>query len=152
MTKKKKKKYSHFQTGTTNNKKLFQISNQTILTISGSYYQKLLHTFSYFVSNNTYNFRKLLPNKSKHIFRASIKHSWHTQRVTKVHTPPEIKKYRHFQSITSERYYKLFIMKQYWDIQRVFGGKQYYISTWAGAQKNWYLAPAGGQNTKKDLW
>ena len=31
---------------------------------------------------NTHTFRELLPNKSKHIFRAHIKHYWQFQGVT----------------------------------------------------------------------
>ena len=80
---KKKKKYSHFQTVTTNNSKhsfrfhikqhwqsqgvttnwyytLFQSSYQIILTLSWSYYQ----------------------TRFKHIFRVHIKHYWRFQTVT----------------------------------------------------------------------
>ena len=42
----------------------------------------IIHTFSEFISNNTYTFSELLPNKSKHIFRVHIKNYWHFQGVT----------------------------------------------------------------------
>ena len=41
-----------------------------------------LNTFSEFISNNTHTFRKLLTNKSKHIFRVHIKHYWQLEGVT----------------------------------------------------------------------
>ena len=59
---KKIKKYSHFQTITLNN--------------------AIANIFSDFISNNTDNFRALLPNHTKHIFRVHIKQYSHFQRVT----------------------------------------------------------------------
>ena len=80
-----KKKYSHFQTITTNNSKHVSdfISNntdsfmellpnnathfhrhQTILTFSESYWQTILHTFPEFISSNTDIFR--VPSKLKY--------------------------------------------------------------------------------------
>ena len=80
---KNKKKYSHFQTITTNNSKHVSdfISNntdsfmellpnntthfsrhQTILTFSESYWQTILHTLPEFISSNTDIFREFLPN------------------------------------------------------------------------------------------
>ena len=82
------KKYSHFQTVTTNNSKHFlrfhtkkywqfqevttkwyytrlQSSYQT-LTLSESYYPTRVNTFSDFITNITDTFRELLPNSTTH--------------------------------------------------------------------------------------
>ena len=44
-----------------------------------------LNTFSEFITSNT-DFRELLPNKSKCIFRVHIKHYWHFQGITPKNT------------------------------------------------------------------
>ena len=99
---KKIKKYPHFQTVTINNSKhfrfhiqqywrfqevtsksyytLFQSSYQTILTLSGSYYQTTLY---FGTSNNTNIFRELLANNTTNFYRFHIiiKQYWIIQRV-----------------------------------------------------------------------
>ena len=65
-----------------------------------------LNTFSEFISSNTLTFRKLLPNKSKHIFRVHIKHYCYSQTI--LHTFPDIKQYWRFQRVTGKQYKTVF--------------------------------------------
>ena len=54
------------------NKKPYQSSCQTILTLSESYYQTRVNTFSEFISNITGTLRKLLPNNTTHVSRHQV--------------------------------------------------------------------------------
>ena len=54
---------------TSSNETLFQSSYPTILTLSESYYQTRVNTFSRFISNITGTLRELLPNSTTHFSR-----------------------------------------------------------------------------------
>ena len=120
---KKIKKYSNFQTVTTNNSKrffrfyikqywqfqgvntkwyyiLFQSSCQTIFTLSESYYQTTVYIFSEFISNITDTFRELLPNNTTHFSRhQTILTFPESYWQTIIHfSRTYIKQYEHFQS------------------------------------------------------
>ena len=69
----------------------FQISYQTILTLSESYYQTRVNTFSEFISNITGFLRELLPNNTTHFSRnQAILTFSESHWQTIVHTFPEL--------------------------------------------------------------
>ena len=71
---------------------LFQNSNQKILTLSESYYQTKVNTFSELISNITDSFRELLPNNTTHFSRhQTILIFSQSYSQTILHTLPELK-------------------------------------------------------------
>ena len=86
------KQYWQFQGVTTKwYYKLFQSSYQTIFTLSESYYQKRVNTFSEFISNITDIFRELLPNNTTHFSKhQTIPTFPESYWQTVLHTFPEL--------------------------------------------------------------
>ena len=105
------------------NKYFFQSSHQTILTLSASYYQTKLNTFSEFISNITGTLKELLPNSTTHFSRhqaiLTFSESWQTI----LNTFPELQSnnaeiFRELLANNTTHFSRIYI-KQYWHFHRV---------------------------------
>ena len=129
---KKIKKYSHFQTISTNNSKHFfrfhikQYWNFHWVTPKQCY--TLFQT-----SNNTDIFRELLVNNTTHFSRVYIKQYWHFQRVPSKSNYRKIFFQSTYHTIMTFSHFQRVTTKQYWLIQNsyqtVFTLSQSYYQT-----------------------
>ena len=100
-----------------------QISYQTKLTLSVSYYQTRVNTFSEFISNITGTLRELLPNNTTQFL--DIKQHWHFQSYwqTITHNFPKITLYNIdiFRKLPANNTTNIsgVYIKQHWHFQRV---------------------------------
>ena len=102
----------------------FQSSYQTILTLSESYYQTRVNTFSEFISNITGTLRELLPNNTTHFSRyQAILTFSESYCQTILHTFPELTSNNtdisRWLLANNTTHFSRVYTKQYWHFQRV---------------------------------